>query len=206
MPAWVVARRVTSNRWPTEDRRPGDTIPLEQPSMPRGYERGMWAAMVGTTVCCWRCWPTRSDGTPPSGLGRQALAARHSASSILAGRGALPRGARRGHRALDGAVSLGLDRRWPQPPDRRVGCRNRSETAVKLAAWMLGEVVVGRPPRPDSKEDDMGNDTAPAAAGQDFSAPCGARTEGRLEFSHERPHIQATRRTRCTTSAERQGG
>jgi hypothetical protein len=28
----------------------GDNIPLEQPSMPRGYERGTWAVMAGTTA------------------------------------------------------------------------------------------------------------------------------------------------------------
>src|SRR5215207_9032798 len=35
----------------------------------------------------------------------------------------------------------------------------------------------------------MPNDTAPAAAGQDFSAPRGARTEGRLEFSRGAAHL-----------------
>jgi hypothetical protein len=38
-------------------------------------------------------------------------------------------------------------------------------------------------PPATGKEDDMRNDTAPAAAGQHFSAPRGARTQGRLEFS-----------------------
>lgn len=35
----------------------------------------------------------------------------------------------------------------------------------------------------------MRNDTAPAAGGQDFSAPRGARTEGRLEFSRGAAHL-----------------
>ena len=35
----------------------------------------------------------------------------------------------------------------------------------------------------------MGSDAAPAAAGQDFSAPRGARTEGRLEFSRGAAHL-----------------
>jgi hypothetical protein len=54
---------------------------------------------------------------------------------------------------------------------------------------MLGEVAASRPPRPDSKEDDMPTDPAPAAAGQDFSAPRGARTEGQLEFSRGAAHL-----------------
>jgi hypothetical protein len=55
---------------------------------------------------------------------------------------------------------------------------------------MVGEVVASRPPRRQhSKEDDMGSDAAPAAAGQDFSAPRGARTEGRLEFSRGAAHL-----------------
>jgi hypothetical protein len=63
------------------------------------------------------------------------------------------------------------------------------ETVVKLAACMLGEVVASRPPRRDSKEDDMRNDTASAAVGQHFSAPRGARAEGRLEFSRGAAHL-----------------
>jgi hypothetical protein len=35
----------------------------------------------------------------------------------------------------------------------------------------------------------MRSDAAPAAAGQDFSAPRGARTEGRLEFSRGAAHL-----------------
>jgi hypothetical protein len=69
---------------------------------------------------------------------------------------------------------------------------------------MLGEVVAGRPPRRDerkldgvrrtprarhSKEDDMRNDTDLAAAGQDFSAPRGAHTEGRLVFTRGAAHL-----------------
>jgi hypothetical protein len=54
---------------------------------------------------------------------------------------------------------------------------------------MLGEVVASRPPRQDSKENDMRNDKAPAAAGQDFSAPRGAHTQGRLEFTRGAAHL-----------------
>jgi hypothetical protein len=54
---------------------------------------------------------------------------------------------------------------------------------------MLGEFVASRPPRRDSKEDGMRDDTAPAAAGQHFSAPRGARTAGRLEFSRGAAHL-----------------
>jgi hypothetical protein len=35
----------------------------------------------------------------------------------------------------------------------------------------------------------MPNDTAPAGAGQDFSAPSGAHTEGRLEFTRGAAHL-----------------
>jgi hypothetical protein len=53
---------------------------------------------------------------------------------------------------------------------------------------MLGEVVA-RPPRHHSKEDDMRNDTDPAAAGQHFSAPRGAHTQGLLEFTRGAAHL-----------------
>jgi hypothetical protein len=39
------------------------------------------------------------------------------------------------------------------------------------------------------KEDDMANDSAPAAAGQDFSAPRGGHTQGRLEFTRGAAHL-----------------
>jgi hypothetical protein len=41
------------------------------------------------------------------------------------------------------------------------------------------------------KEDDMANDSAPAAAGQDFSAPRGGHTQGRLEFTRGAAHLDA---------------
>jgi hypothetical protein len=55
---------------------------------------------------------------------------------------------------------------------------------------MLGQVwPAGRPPRQDSREDDMGDDTDRAAAGQHFSAPRGADTKGRLEFTRGAAHL-----------------
>jgi hypothetical protein len=93
---------------------------------------------------------------------------------------------------VDGARSLELDRRWARPPDRRAGAESAAkprETAVNPAACMLGEVVAGRPSRRDSKEDDMPADTAPTAAGRHFSAPSGAQTQGRLEFSRGAAHL-----------------
>jgi len=59
---------------------------------------------------------------------------------------------------------------------------------MKLVAGMLGEVVA-RPQRQDSKEDDMPTDPASAAAGQHFSAPRGAHTQGRLEFTRGAAHL-----------------
>jgi hypothetical protein len=60
---------------------------------------------------------------------------------------------------------------------------------VKAAARMLGQVVARRPPRQDTKEDDMGDDPDRAAAGQRFSAPRGAHTKGRLEFPRGAAHL-----------------
>jgi hypothetical protein len=48
--------------------------------------------------------------------------------------------------------------------------------------------VRGPAPPATSKEDDMHNDTAPAA-GQHFSAPRGAHTQGRLEFPRGAAHL-----------------
>jgi hypothetical protein len=75
---------------------------------------------------------------------------------------------------------------------------------VKVAACMLGEVAASRPPPRDEgsptafaeprapatgKEDDMRNDTDLAAAGQHFSAPRGAHTQGRLAFTRGAAHL-----------------